>query len=115
MDMSTRIINYTSIIVGVLLGGIVGFVIYRKTMRRAKELEIEELEAAGGELGGDPSRTYGEFSEDADVADLMSDDDISLWNQDGNGFRDDFTDGSDEDVFSRGDSEVEAGKKSNPR
>ena len=93
-----------------------GFVIYRKTMKRAKELEIEELEAAGGELGGDPGRTYGDFPEDADVAALMSDDDISLWNhQDGNGFRDDFTDGSDEDVFSQGDLDVEAGKKSKPR
>jgi uncharacterized membrane protein YdjX (TVP38/TMEM64 family) len=111
MDMSTRLINYSSIIVGVTLGAVVGYVIYRKTMRRAKELEIEELESARGELGDDSGRTYGEFGEDADVAALMSDDDISLWNQDDNGFRDDSMDGSEEDVFSRGDMDLEAAKK----
>lgn len=85
-------------------------------MKRAKELEIEELEASRGELGGDLGRTYGDLSEDADVAALMSDDDISLWNQDGYGFRDDSTDGSEEDMFSRDDMDVEAAKKgSKPR
>ena len=116
MDMKTRIINYCSIIFGVTIGAIVGFVIYRKTMKRAKELEIEELEASRGELGGDLGRTYGDLSEDADVAALMSDDDISLWNQDGYGFRDDSTDGSEEDMVSRDDMDVEAAKKgSKPR
>lgn len=116
MDMSTRIINYSSIILGVTLGGVVGFVIYRKTIKRARELEIEELEAARGELGGDVGRNYGDLSEDADVAALMSDDDISLWNQDSNGFQDESTDGSDEDIFGRGDVDVEAAKKgSKPR
>jgi uncharacterized membrane protein YdjX (TVP38/TMEM64 family) len=98
MDMSTRIVNYSSIIFGVTLGGIVGFVIYRKTMKRARELEIEELQAARGELGGDVGRNYGGFSEDADVAALMSDDDISLWEQDSNGFQDESNDGSDEEA-----------------
>ena len=116
MDMSTRIINYCSIIFGVTMGAIVGFVIYRKTMKRAKELEIEELEASRGELGGDPGRPYGDFSEDADVTALMSDDDISLWNQDRHGFRDDSTNGSDEEIFSRGEMDVEAAKNgSKPR
>lgn len=114
MDMSTRIINYASIITSVTIGVIIGWFIYRKTMRRAKELEIEELEAgrrdpSGG--SGAAAAPYGDFSEDADVAALMSDDDISLWDQDGSGFRDEFTDGSDEDVFGSGDMDVEAAAK----
>jgi uncharacterized membrane protein YdjX (TVP38/TMEM64 family) len=102
MDMSTRLINYASIAIGMTLGATVGWIIFRKTMARAKELEIEELEAARGELGGDRGRTYGDGgSEDADVAALMSDDDISLWDNDGNGFHDEFMDGSDEDASGR--------------
>lgn len=102
MDMSTRLINYASIAIGVTLGATVGWIIFRKTMARAKELEIEELEAARGELGGDRGRAYGDVgSEDADVAALMSDDDISLWDNDGNGFHDEFMDGSDEDASGR--------------
>lgn len=117
MDISTRIINYASIILGMTLGGVVGWVIYQKTMTRARELEIEDLEASGGDLGTEGDRTYGDgSSEDADVADLMNDDDISLWGTEENGFRDEFMDGSDDDVFGRGDVDAEtATKGSKPR
>jgi uncharacterized membrane protein YdjX (TVP38/TMEM64 family) len=111
MDMSTRIINYCSIIFGVTLGATVGWIIFRKTMARARELEIEELEASRGELG-EAGRRFGDGgSEDGDVAALMNDDDISLWGNEGNSFQDGFMDGSDEDVFGRSDVDVEAATK----
>jgi uncharacterized membrane protein YdjX (TVP38/TMEM64 family) len=110
MDASTKAINWASIIIGGILGVGVGYVIYQKTISRAKELEVEELEAARGGLPRE--RRYsdeGILGQDADTdaAALMNDDDISLWDNDApnTGYRDEFSDGSDadEDVFARGD------------
>ncbi|QSZ30976.1 hypothetical protein DSL72_000537 [Monilinia vaccinii-corymbosi] len=82
MDTSTKVINYASIVFGGALGATVGYIIYRRTMARAKELEIEELEAANG-----------------NVAALMDDDDISLWDtEDEPAGYTDFVD-EDEDAF----------------
>ncbi|TVY38243.1 Golgi apparatus membrane protein, partial [Lachnellula occidentalis] len=44
MDAGTKAINYISIIVGGVLGVAVGWIIYQKTIARARELENEELE-----------------------------------------------------------------------
>jgi hypothetical protein len=56
---------------------------------------------------------------DTDAAALMNDDDISLWDNDApnTGYRDESSDGSDEDVFARGDIEDETAidGKGNPR
>ena len=104
MDASTKAINYASIIVGGFLGVAVGYIIYQRTVARAKELEIEELEAARGQGG---ERVEGYF-DGADVgADGMGEDDISLWDNEGSpaGYTDDFTD--EEDVFARGDGDEE--------
>lgn len=101
MDMSTRLINYASIIIGVTLGAVVGWVIYQKTKARAKELEIEELEAARGELGAETGRRYSDVG-DLDAAALMDDDDISLWDDESSTYRD----VSDEDVFATGDEQA---------
>ena len=106
MDAGTKAINYASIIIGVLLGVTVGYIIYQRTIARAKELEIEELEAARGEGG---ERVEGYF-DGADVdADGMAEDDISLWDnedgRDGAEYRDNFTD--EDDVFAKGDADEE--------
>ena len=123
MDASTKAINYISIILGGILGAAVGWIIYQKTIARARELEIAELEAGtlpGGEravIGGPPGhgngRSYsdvGGAADDADAAALMNDDDISLWDNDERAveYRDDFTDddGDNEDPFSKGDRDV---------
>lgn len=108
MDAGTKAINYASIAIGGVLGVAVGYIIYQRTIARAKELEIEELEAARGEGG---ERVEGYFDGvRADEAAGMDGDDISLWDNEGipepSEYTDDFTD--EEDVFARGDADEEA-------
>ncbi|TAQ90763.1 hypothetical protein B7494_g953 [Chlorociboria aeruginascens] len=111
MDAGTKAINYLSIIIGGALGTGVGYIIYSRTMARAKQLELEAQEAARAEGGAGRTIYNDEGTEDADAADLMNDDDISLWdNDDANiGYRDE-SDG-DEDVSAAGDEEAAIGGK----
>ena len=73
-------------------------------MARAAELEIEELEAG---VGIPRERRYsdeGITAEDTDAAALVDDDDISLWDHNGNGeYRDEISDLGEDDVFAGGD------------
>ncbi|KAI0104764.1 hypothetical protein GGR51DRAFT_218846 [Nemania sp. FL0031] len=92
MPTSTRIVNYLSILFGAVVGATVGWFVYQRTMRRAKELALEEAAATDGNtvllsdefgyddveegiLGPGQTRRSGE----SDAAALMDDDDISLW------------------------------------
>jgi len=106
MEAGTKAINYASIILGSILGAAVGYYIYQRTMARAKELEIEELEAGTQGLTA-RDRSYSDIDGevDLDAAALMNDDDISLWDNDAreDGYRDSFTDDDDPDVFASGD------------
>jgi len=106
MDASTKAINYASVAGGMILGAAVGWIIYQRTMKRAKELEIEEREALrqAAVAGRQPSADGTGFTDGiddptlTDAAALMNDDDISLWDNDNDdaegGYRDDFTDDS---------------------
>lgn len=121
MSTGTKAINYASMIVGGILGAAVGYIIYNRTIQRAKELEIEELEAGRGEGAVSAAPRIYSDGDELDAAALMNDDDISLWdNEDGfessarrdadvdldaPGYRDDFTD-DDEDVFASGDLDI---------
>ncbi|KAF7894352.1 uncharacterized protein EAF01_009803 [Botrytis porri] len=109
MDASTKLINYASIIIGAGLGATVGYIIYQRTMARAKELEIEELEAANGDVAAG-RRVVAEYSDsNNDDAALMNDDDISLWdNEDAQTGYTDFVDEDGGDVFANGDLDEEA-------
>jgi uncharacterized membrane protein YdjX (TVP38/TMEM64 family) len=114
MDASTKAINYASIIIGGVIGVAVGYMIYQRTIARAKELEIEELEAARGEGG---ERVEGYFDgAPIEGAQGMDEDDISLWDNEESpspgGYTDDFTD-EEVDPFARGDGDVEAGRPRN--
>ena len=51
MDGKTKMLNYLSILLGLVFGLTTGVVIYRQTKRRAKELEEREAE---GRLPGSP-------------------------------------------------------------
>jgi uncharacterized membrane protein YdjX (TVP38/TMEM64 family) len=114
MDAGTKAINYISIIVGGVLGTAVGYVIYQRTMTRARELEVEELEAGRREGAVVVGREYSDSGDagDADAAVLMYDDDISLWDNDEGafgdqetgetGYRDELSEEED-DVFAAGD------------
>ncbi|KAI0486196.1 hypothetical protein F4859DRAFT_360566 [Xylaria cf. heliscus] len=112
MPAATRLVNYLSILFGSVVGITVGWFVYRRTMRRAKELALEE--AASGtdanavlladELGYDdveegvlrPGQTT-RWSGEGDSAALMDDDDISLWEAAG-GVHDTYRDESDTDT-----------------
>lgn len=109
MSAGTKAINYGSIIFGSILGASVGYYIYQRTIARAKELEIEELEAGTGAglTARDRNYTDVDGEVDLDAAALMNDDDISLWDNDARAedgtYRDEFTDDDDPDVFATGD------------
>ncbi|KAI1437569.1 hypothetical protein GGR50DRAFT_47103 [Xylaria sp. CBS 124048] len=95
MPLSTRIINYFSIVFGMVVGVSVGWVVYQRTMRRANELAVEEalvndndsvvlgdeLDVEEGVLGPAQSRrtTTTALNGENDFPALMDDDDISLW------------------------------------
>ncbi|RFU32021.1 hypothetical protein B7463_g4290, partial [Scytalidium lignicola] len=110
LDPTTRLINYASIAFGGILGAVVSWIIYSRTVARARELEIEELEAGRAEVGGSINGPRGSYSDDnldsgeEDAAALMNDDDISLWETE-EGYHDNFTD--EEDVFAVGDGSEE--------
>lgn len=103
-DMSTgdKIINYTGMLVGALVGMGIGLFVYRRTMARAKELAMEEAGENGGVIDSEGEEVdYEDLEEgvinrgvsrqgEADAAALMDDDDISLWETDGvdEGYRD---------------------------
>ncbi|TGJ80035.1 hypothetical protein E0Z10_g8727 [Xylaria hypoxylon] len=88
MPLGTRIINYVSILFGLVVGITVGWFVYQRTMRRAKELALEEAAATDGSsvLLSDEFN-YNDVEEgvltrrsgENDSAALMDDDDISLW------------------------------------
>jgi len=126
-DFSTKIINYVSIGGGIIVGGAAGWIIYRRTMQRAAQLETEEeeqLRAAGLPLPGEarPGRggyTDGPIRDQDDV--LMGEDDISLWENEidsprteEEGYRDDFTD-DEGNPFAAGDLDEEAAISSKTR
>lgn len=85
-------------------------------MTRARELEIEELEAGRGGGAVVVGREYSDLGEagDTDAAALMNDDDISLWDNDEGafgdqetgetGYRDELPE-EDDDVFASGDAD----------
>lgn len=116
MDGATRLINYASIVGGLVLGIVLGVLIYRKTKARADELEEEERRlAAGGEDG------LGEEDGLVDPDEFgagMGDDDISLWNGIGDasenergegGYRD-LSDDEEEEAVHSGGRPVSSGK-----
>lgn len=112
MTAGDKAINYLSMLLSMVMGTVIGLVIYRRTMARAKELSLEEavetggiIDPEGGEYGDEE---YGDLEQgvlstnlsggsrssrrgESDAAALMDDDDISLWETDAmeHGYRDD--------------------------
>lgn len=121
MDTATTIVNYVSIIGGGILGGVVGYVIYSRTVARARQLEEEENQALAHTPGGRSDDLDGFFEGDeddfgvTDPVERMEDDDISLWENDRvQGYRDDFVVGDGADgTADTVDEEAAIGSKSN--
>ncbi|KAL2757460.1 hypothetical protein ACRALDRAFT_2099707 [Sodiomyces alcalophilus JCM 7366] len=99
MSLADKAINWTSMILGGLLGAFIGWLIYHRTMTRAAEIALEENQAADlddadnrdvAENSPAP-RGHGDFDfadveaglvDPDDIAALMNEDDISLWGED---------------------------------
>lgn len=127
MDTGTKIINWASIIFGAILGGLTGWLIYRRcvyskclglnnskadflrTLARSRQIEAEER----GNARHSGSQA-GEFSDDIDeqaaTATLIRDDQIDFLDREPatENYRDEYTDDED-DVFRYGDGDEEEG------
>ncbi|KAL8835965.1 MAG: hypothetical protein Q9170_003122 [Blastenia crenularia] len=105
-DATTNAVNWISIVGGLILGLVTGWLIYQRTAARAREIEAEER---------GPSRQNGqrprEFSDDPEdhsaTATLLRDDQIDFPDDHTpNSYRDEYTDDED-DVFRFGDGDEE--------
>lgn len=113
MDAATKVINWASIVFGVVLGALTGWFIYKRyaclnrslansdrdrTLARSRQIEIEERASQRR-----PPSQSGEFVDDpedeTDTAALIRDDQIDFLDSE-DAYRDEFTD--DEDVFDYG-------------
>ncbi|CAF9922045.1 MAG: Tlg2-vesicle protein [Heterodermia speciosa] len=107
MDAGTKAINWISIIVGMIIGAVTGWLIYRRTVARSQQLEAEER----NKVRGSTTRTAG-FSDEPDEQSTgttkLSDDDIDFLDHDGTGgaYRDELIDDED-DVFRYADADEE--------
>jgi uncharacterized membrane protein YdjX (TVP38/TMEM64 family) len=111
MDAKTKAINYTSIAIGAIAGGLTGWIIYKKTKERAAQLEAEERAGIRRASIDDLNREYADDPNGLEAARTLreDDDDISLrtgWGDDE--YHDDPTDTEDaleipDDPFSAGD------------
>lgn len=109
MELSTKILNYASMFAFGLFGLAMGYIIYQRTVARARQIEEEEAEGLVGPDGQD-REGYFEDMDGGELAGLaqgedggaegFGDDDISLWDNDAAGYRDDWS-----------DDEVESGPK----
>ncbi len=116
MDATTKAINYTSIVLGGLLGMATGFFIYQRTMARARQLEEEER--AGLRQATARGESFGEFSDDPEgqsaAATILReedyDDNVDFFGESEHdnvgGYRDDSPDDG-QDVFRHGDGDDE--------
>jgi len=112
MSFGDKAINYLSMIIGGTAGIVVSVLIYNRTMARAKELALEELDSGGN--GGSGNGRVGEYEDvEAGLLDpeaaaaMMDDDDISLWDQD---YDDAYEDQDSGVVDSNGDKAANGGQ-----
>lgn len=100
MSLGAKAVNWMSMIVGGGIGAAVGLIIYRRTMARAAELAREDAMAGGAAEQGDAGYEDAEAStlmDPDDAAELMSDDDMSLWDTQVDDYRDDDGEGVQDD------------------
>ncbi|KAL8927638.1 MAG: hypothetical protein Q9172_001267 [Xanthocarpia lactea] len=102
MDATSKAINWISIVGGLILGMVTGWLIYKKTTARARQLESEEN---GGERrrGARPADFTDDSSEHMATATLLRDDQIDFReDHETLTYHDEFTDDED-NVFRSSD------------
>ncbi|KAL7819068.1 hypothetical protein V8C26DRAFT_35435 [Trichoderma gracile] len=86
MSLRDKVVNYTGMFVGGAIGAAAGIIIYRRTMARAEELAREEAVLVAAEEGGAVvayEDTDDTLMDPEDAANVMGDDDVSLWDTQG--------------------------------
>lgn len=80
MDPRTKALSYVSIVIGVVAGVVTGWLMYRKTQQRARELEEEERQGARRASVDDLENEYADDPAALEAAEMLreDDDDISL-------------------------------------
>jgi hypothetical protein len=118
MDAKTKALSYVSIAIGGIAGAVTGWLVYRKTKERARQLEDEERRGIRRTSVEDLDREYEDDPEALEAARTLreEDDDISLRSGWGNDYHDDPTDLEDDalelpDSFVVSDDEERRGKK----
>ncbi|KAL7803095.1 hypothetical protein V8C43DRAFT_270186 [Trichoderma afarasin] len=102
MPLRDKIVNYTGMIIGGAIGAAAGFIIYRRTMARAEELAREEATINAAEEGiGGYEDTDDTLMDPEDAADVMGDDDVSLWDNQGDDGWGDAYDDDEEDITTK--------------
>lgn len=107
MDFKTKVVNWGSIAFGILLGMTTGWIIYRQTRRRARELAEEEGREGEVEQGTRPfaRRVFSDDPEQERLAMARQEaavrrrDDVNLHDQEEDNYRDSLNDDHDADVF----------------
>lgn len=113
MDPKTKALSYVSIIIGLVAGVATGWIMYKKTKERARELEAEEREAVRRRSIEDLENEYADDPDALEAAEALreEEDDISLrtgWGEDE--YHDDLSDAEDlngNDIFKSGDGDEE--------
>lgn len=102
MPLRDKIVNYTGMFIGGAIGAAAGFIIYRRTMARAAELAREEATINAAEEGiGGYEDTDDTLMDPEDAADVMGDDDVSLWDNQGDDGWGDAYDDDEADVTTK--------------
>ncbi|KAK5134350.1 hypothetical protein LTR08_006530 [Meristemomyces frigidus] len=125
MDFKSKMVSYTSILIGMVAGVATGYFIYVRTQARAKQLEAEEAAAAtGGQRTSESGAEYIDDPEDDAANAPRPDDAVSMHTtyerdlEGGRGYADDFTDDEDareRDVFDVGDGDDDGTWKQDER
>jgi|SRR5687767_1297278 hypothetical protein len=82
MSFGDKLINWIGMLVGAIIGFTIGYLIYRRTMSRAAELAREDDQnngAAAEEGHGGFYDSESTMMDPEDAAELLNDDDVSLW------------------------------------
>ena len=108
MDATTKAINWASIIGGLILGALTGWLIYKRTIARSRELEAEERQNAQ-----QSTSQHDDFADDTEAqaaaANLLEDDQIDFLHYGDEGadrYQDEASEDED-DVFRFGAEDVE--------
>lgn len=98
MSLRDKIVNYTGMIIGGSIGAAAGIIIYRRTMARADELAREQATINAAEEGAGGYEDSDTLMDPEDAAHVMGDDDVSLWDNQGDDGWGDAYDDEDDDV-----------------